>query len=203
MRQNRDHRRLSMLATQGSNSAHQRPNRMWEMNLDACLPPSIPPSRISLTTRAMVAAKAEATASFNTVSRSLRGIPSLSRDMAIIASPPAANGNLTLTSWRHSAMLPPQRPDTPDHATNNMSPSPAALNALARVSGFLSTLPIVRSLSRAVKPSRPVATLMNALDQGKASTTAPHPQIHGRTGRRRWLIRGLDPPRHQSFRTIR
>ena len=63
---------------------------------------------------------------------------------------------------------------------------------MARGSGFSGIVP--NSLPKRVNtanPSIPVATLMKALDHGKANAMAPHAHAHGKGGVRRRLIDGM------------
>jgi len=87
-------------------------------------------------------------------------------------------------------MSPLQVVDRADQSTSRTSDQPAW--TMARGSGFSGIVP--NSLPKRVNtanPSIPVATLMKALDHGKANAMAPHAHAHGNGGMRRRLIDGI------------
>ena len=102
---------------------------MWDMNCEDCLPPLGPPSNRSHEISDAVANAAENTATFRTSPNSNALKLRDCRDMVIMAHPPTAKGNLTLTSWRQASASPPQMADRPDHKTSKTEAHPARYKA--------------------------------------------------------------------------
>ena len=110
--------------------------------------------------------------------------------MMIMAHPPTAKGNFTLTSCRQAWASPPHRTDRPDHTTNNIKAQPVRLKALSAIAEAPAGADFCIWV-KVTSPSQAVPMLIKAFDQGKARTTAPHAQTHGIFGTRSLLIREM------------
>ena len=120
---NRDHVLESRDAISGSNTAHQSPNRMCEMNREALRPPKGAPSTRSRKTMVAVAATA-----LKAAQRRTRSMEPADREAepraASSTKPPTARGSFTRTSWRARAPSRLQNVEAAESATNANSAKP-------------------------------------------------------------------------------
>ena len=120
---------VNHLVVHGIKTAHQIPNRMWEMKREAARPPYGAPSNKSKKTKAIVAAPALITAHFKMIRPASMGRTAQPRPESM-ASPPTNRGNLIRASAKAIIGSLLQKAESAERTTKPIKAHPDTKNLL-------------------------------------------------------------------------